>query len=174
VSAPTWKSLPESPATLWREIAKLERDNVPKPVLVPEDPVEFCRALFKFEPTEYQAKLLRDQSKRIAVRWSRQAGKTTTIALRALWFTLTHPKTLTLVVGPSLRQSMILGDRIQDYRLRLFLCGGILVRYHTCIVSKGVGWNDKVVLETILNFYFSFCFRLFAAEACRHFVLGYL
>jgi len=115
VSASTWKSLPESPATLWREIDKLERDNVPKPILVPEDPVEFCRALFKFEPTEYQAKLLRDQSKRIAVRWSRQAGKTTTIALRALWFALTHPKTLTLVVGPSLRQSMILGDRIQDY-----------------------------------------------------------
>ena len=115
MSESTWKSLPESPATLWREIDKLERDNVPKPVLVPEDPVEFCRALFKFEPTEYQARLLRDQSKRIAVRWSRQAGKTTTIALRALWFALTHPKTLTLVVGPSLRQSMILGDRIQDY-----------------------------------------------------------
>jgi len=46
LSASTWKSPPESPATLWREIGKLERDNVPKPVLVPEDPVEFCRALF--------------------------------------------------------------------------------------------------------------------------------
>jgi phage FluMu gp28-like protein len=84
-------------------------------ITVPQDPVEFVRALFKFEPKEYQAKLLEDKSKRIVVRWSRQAGKTTTIALRALWYAFTNPKSLSLIVAPSLRQSMILGDRVQDY-----------------------------------------------------------
>jgi phage FluMu gp28-like protein len=115
MSMPSWRGLPESPGALWREVDKLKKDVPTKQFLVPEDPVEFCRVLFKFEPTEYQAKLLRDPSKRIAVRWSRQSGKTTTIALRALHFALTHPKTLTLIVGPSLRQSMIMGDRVQDY-----------------------------------------------------------
>jgi phage FluMu gp28-like protein len=84
-------------------------------VEVSEDPVDFCQKWFNFTPTEYQAKLLRDKSKRIVVRWSRQAGKTTTLALRAIWFSLKHPKTLTLIVAPSLRQSMILADKLQDF-----------------------------------------------------------
>jgi phage FluMu gp28-like protein len=53
--------------------------------------------------------------KRIVVCWSRQAGKTTCIALRAIWFALTRPYTLTLIVAPTLRQSMIMSDRIQDF-----------------------------------------------------------
>jgi len=82
---------------------------------IPSDPVEFVQKLFKFTPTDYQARLLRDQSKRIVVKWSRQAGKTTTIALRAIWFAATHPRSLTLIVAPSLRQSMIMSDRIHDF-----------------------------------------------------------
>jgi len=81
---------------------------------VPADPVEFAEKLFHFTPKDYQAALLQEKSKRIVVRWSRQSGKTTTIAIRALWHALTKPKTLTLIVAPSLRQSMILGDRVQD------------------------------------------------------------
>ncbi len=84
-----------------------------------EDPVLFVKTFFDFNPTEYQAALLRDRSKRIVVRWSRQAGKTTTIALRAIWYAITHPKTLTLIVAPSLRQSMIMSDRIQDFLMGL-------------------------------------------------------
>ncbi len=84
-------------------------------VRVLSDPVSFAETFFNFHPTKYQTELLRDNSKRIVVRWSRQAGKTTTIALRAIWYALSHGKTLTLVVAPSLRQSMILSDRIQDF-----------------------------------------------------------
>ena len=83
------------------------------------DPVKFVQVFFGFYPTKYQAKLLRDPSKRIVVKWSRQAGKTTTIALRAIWYAITHPKTLTLIVAPSLRQSMIMSDRIQDFLMSL-------------------------------------------------------
>jgi len=82
---------------------------------IPKNPIEFVQKLFKFNPTDYQARLLRDQSKRIVVKWSRQAGKTTTIALRAIWFAATHPRSLTLIVAPSLRQSMIMSDRIHDF-----------------------------------------------------------
>ena len=92
-----------------------EEKNTKSSLPIPTDPVEFARVLFKFKPTEYQAKLLSDKSKRIVIRWSRQAGKTTCIALRAIWFAMVHPKTLTLIVAPGLRQSMIVSDRIENF-----------------------------------------------------------
>jgi hypothetical protein len=49
-----------------------------------QDPTLFAETFFNFKPTRYQANLLRDESKRIVVRWCRQSGKTTTIALRAI------------------------------------------------------------------------------------------
>jgi len=82
---------------------------------VPEDPVVFARDFFGFQVNMYQADLLRDRAKRITVCWSRQAGKTTCIALRAIWYACLYPKTLTLIVAPTLRQSMIMCDRIQDF-----------------------------------------------------------
>ena len=84
-------------------------------LFVPEDPVLFSQQFFGFQVYPYQASLLRDRAKRIVVRWSRQAGKTTCIALRAIWFACAYPKTLTLIVAPTLRQSMIMSDRIQDF-----------------------------------------------------------
>lgn len=90
-------------------------EKAPLSITIPEDPVLFARDFFGFQAKEYQASLLRDNSKRIVVRWSRQAGKTTCIALRAIWFACMHPKTLTLIVAPTLRQSMIMADRIQDF-----------------------------------------------------------
>jgi len=86
---------------------------------IPNDVVEFAETLFNFKPFEYEAKLLEEKSKRIVVRWSRQVGKTTCIAVRAIWFAATHPKTLTLIVAPTLRQSMIMSDRIQDFLLSM-------------------------------------------------------
>jgi len=82
---------------------------------IPSDPVVFARDFFGFDAKDYQAEFLRDLSKRIVLRWSRQAGKTTCIALRAIWFAVGHPRTLTLIVAPTLRQSMIMSDRILDF-----------------------------------------------------------
>jgi phage FluMu gp28-like protein len=96
-----------------------EEKNIKSSLPIPTDIVEFALVLFKFLAKSYQAELLEDKSKRIVVRWSRQAGKTTCIALRAIWFAVTHPKTLTLIVAPSLRQSMIMSDRIQDFLMSL-------------------------------------------------------
>ncbi|RLE38234.1 hypothetical protein DRJ17_04515 [Candidatus Woesearchaeota archaeon] len=90
-----------------------------KRVKLPSDPVEFCVKILGFKPLPYQEKLLRDQSKRIVVKWPRQSGKSTTIAARAIWFAVTHPKTLTLIVAPSKRQSMIMMDKIHGFLLSL-------------------------------------------------------
>ena len=49
-----------------------------KALVIPEDPVVFARDFFGFDAKEYQAGLLRDMSKRIVVRWSRQAGNAIT------------------------------------------------------------------------------------------------
>jgi len=62
---------------------------------------------------------------------SRQAGKTTTLAVRAIWFAATHPRTLSLIVSPSLRQSMIMMDRVHA-----FLMGIRPASIRRAIVSK--------------------------------------
>jgi len=84
-----------------------------------ENPTLFAKTILNFNPTFYQEKLLNDKSKRICVIMSRQAGKTTTIAVKAIWFAVTHPNTLTLIVSPSLRQSMIMMDRIQAFLVQM-------------------------------------------------------
>jgi len=72
-----------------------------------DDPVFFAEHFLAFRPYGYQTAILTDRSKRITVRMSRQAGKTTTIAVRAIWYAATHPRTLSLIVAPSLRQSSL-------------------------------------------------------------------
>lgn len=66
------------------------------------DPVAFAKTFLSFTALPYQEKVLADTGKRIAVRMSRQAGKTTTIAVRAIWYAATHPRTLSLIVAPCL------------------------------------------------------------------------
>jgi hypothetical protein len=78
-------------------------------------PVEFCKIYLKYTPTPYQQKLLLDESKRIYVCWSRQSGKSATLAARMVQRCLQFPRTLRLIVAPGLRQSMIMMDKIQDF-----------------------------------------------------------
>jgi len=82
---------------------------------VPEDPVQFAVKWLKFKPTPYQETLLKDESKRIYVCWSRQSGKSTTLAIRMIHRCLKYPGMLRLIVAPGLRQSMIMMDKIQDF-----------------------------------------------------------
>jgi len=93
----------------------LRKVNLEKAVKELRDPIIFARRLLDFKPIRYQAALLKDPAKRIVARFSRQAGKTTTIAVRAIWFATVHPRTVTLIVAPSMRQSMIMMDRIQGF-----------------------------------------------------------
>jgi hypothetical protein len=65
----SWRELKRRVEGLKKRTGSKERAEAPR---VPEDPVAFARELFGFTPTEYQARLLRDPSKRIVVRWCRQ------------------------------------------------------------------------------------------------------
>ena len=77
------------------------------------DPVFFAEKLLGFKPTPYQAKLLRDPSKRISARWCRQSGKTTTFGIRLLHFAVTNSNVNVIVVAPSLRQSRNVRDKME-------------------------------------------------------------
>ncbi|HZW58269.1 MAG TPA: terminase family protein [Nitrososphaerales archaeon] len=77
-----------------------------------KDPVAFTSYLIGVEPFSYQTKFLRDNSSRIVVCAGRQIGKSFMASARALWFAVTHDKTTTLIVSSTLRQSMLMFDKI--------------------------------------------------------------
>ena len=58
-----------------------------------------------FEPDETQAHVLRSESKRVALNCTRQWGKSTVTAAKAVHHAATRAESLTLVVSPSARQS---------------------------------------------------------------------
>jgi len=93
-------------------VPDLTKENTEKATL-------FAETFLKFKPTPYQAKLLDETSKRIIVIWPRQSGKSTTLAARMIWYAATHDRTLSLIVAPGLRQSMILMDRIQAFLMAM-------------------------------------------------------
>lgn len=75
--------------------------------------------MLKLESAPYQQRFLTDLSKRVVLKWPRQSGKSTTLAVKALWFTIMHPGITTLIVSPSLRQSINLRDIIAGLVERL-------------------------------------------------------
>jgi len=85
------------------------------------DPVEFAESVLGFKPTPYQEALLLDTADRIAVRFSRQSGKSTTIAAKAIALAAMNRNKSILVVAPGLRQSMIVMDRIEEHLNRMDL-----------------------------------------------------
>ncbi len=82
---------------------------------IKQNPSFFAETVLHFKPFNYQQKLLSDTNKRIIACMGRQTGKTTTIATKAIHYAFTHPKTTTLIISPSLRQSMIMFDKILTF-----------------------------------------------------------
>ena len=91
------------------------RELLREEALVIKGPVDFAIKVLGIEPFPYQVKLLEDSSKRIVACMGRQTGKTTTIAMKAIHFADTNPKVTVLITAPSLRQSMIMFDRIATF-----------------------------------------------------------
>ena len=104
-----------------------------------EDPVLFAELLLGLKPFDYQRRLLSDKSKRIVACMGRQTGKTTTIAAKAIHFAYTHPNTTTLIVSPSLRQSMIMFDRILSFIHRSPLLVKSIIRKTRTIIQLSNG-----------------------------------
>lgn len=77
------------------------------------DPVAFARSI-GITPDPWQAEVLRHEGKRLLLNCCRQSGKSTTTAIKALHTALYKPKSLILLISPSMRQSVELFKKVQD------------------------------------------------------------
>lgn len=80
----------------------------------------FIELFTRFRPTNYQAKLIEDESRMIAVAACRQSGKTTAIALRLIHLAIINPGSRTCIVAPSFRQARKSIRKLKE-QLDLFL-----------------------------------------------------
>ncbi len=78
------------------------------------DPVAFSRSI-GIDPDPWQAEVLRYEGKRMLLNCSRQSGKSTTTAMKALHVGVYRPGSLILLVSPSLRQSQELFRKVKDH-----------------------------------------------------------
>ncbi len=83
------------------------------------DPALFAERKLGFAPDPWQVDFLRTGSPRILLNITRQGGKSTTAALLALHTALFRPKSLILLVSPSLRQSGELFKKVGQFRAAL-------------------------------------------------------
>jgi phage FluMu gp28-like protein len=98
-----------------------------------ENPQLFAETIINFKPFPYQKQMLNDTAKRIIACMGRQTGKTTTIATKAIHYAYTHPNTTTLIISPSLRQSMIMFDKITNLTTNPILTKSITRKTRTTI-----------------------------------------
>jgi len=80
----------------------------------------FCRFMLGFKPKDYQVEVLNipyDQD--IAARWVRQGGKTTTFGGKLLHYAWYRSGTTSLIVAPSMRQSLYFRDRMEPLILAI-------------------------------------------------------
>jgi phage FluMu gp28-like protein len=88
---------------------------------VPEDFAEFCEKWLRLKLTDYQregAKLVAENDS-VALRWSRQSGKTHMISAWLLHCALLHPGVQIAIVGPSWRQTKIPIRKINSFLAKL-------------------------------------------------------
>lgn len=107
--------VPQSKRAIARKIlSRNKRRRVTKTIDAEmlKDPVRFAREVLGFEPFDYQAKIMQDTSNRIVVCAGRQIGKSVCVAAKAIHFALSNEKTNTLIVSASLRQSMLMFEKI--------------------------------------------------------------
>ncbi len=79
------------------------------------DPVSFAQLFLGITPDERQSVVLRSRSPQLILNCSRQWGKSTVSSVLALHQAHFHPKSLVLVVSPTLRQSGELIRKIMTY-----------------------------------------------------------
>lgn len=86
-------------------IAKVSRRTIDSHQDYTSDPIAWARDVLKFEPDPKQQEVLGAQTKRGILNCTRQWGKSTTCAIKAVHYAHFHPESLVLVASPSLRQS---------------------------------------------------------------------
>src|SRR5436309_14624764 len=81
---------------------------------IPTDPIDFCKSLLGFQPTPYQERFLKDTGQFIALRWSRQSGKSYIVAARMTWQAITNNGIHIGIVAPSYRQSRFVLRKVAE------------------------------------------------------------
>jgi hypothetical protein len=94
------------------------------------DEVDFARSRLRFSPDAHQAEVLRSHEKRVILNCSRQWGKSTVTAAKALYVASSRPDCLVLVASPSRRQS---AEWMRKAKRMLA---------HTGVVPRGDGDNE--------------------------------
>ncbi len=80
-----------------------------------KSPTLFSMKILGVTPLRHQAEILEDDSSKILIVSGRQAGKSTLLAIKALWNAFVKPNQDILIVAPTLRQSRIVYQRITDF-----------------------------------------------------------
>ena len=83
------------------------------------DAVTFASGALGIEPDDWQADVLRSTSSRLLLNCSRQSGKSTTAAVLAVHRAVFVPRSLILLISPSLRQSSEMYRRVRDLAGRM-------------------------------------------------------
>jgi hypothetical protein len=104
------------------------------------DPVFFVKHVLNFHPYGYQEKIMRDNSKRICACMGRQCGKSLTIAAKAIHFAAANPKTTTLIVSATLRQSTLMFEKILQFIDNSVLRKSVAYRSKTRIKLSNGSW----------------------------------
>lgn len=86
--------------------------------LARKNPIAFAEWVSGFKLMPYQRKFMKDTSKRIVFVSGRQVGKSTVVALKAIWRAWCYPDQTILVIAPTLRQSEIVFKKIKNFILR--------------------------------------------------------
>lgn len=94
---------------------RLRERAKPKAVLEYADPLFFARHTLKFDPDPWQERVLTSQDDRLSLNCCRQSGKSTSAAIRGLHQALFFPRSLVLLVSPTLRQSSELFRKVTDF-----------------------------------------------------------
>ena len=103
-----------STASLRREVERLREHRPGQEQAVPEDRLEFARAL-GVEPDPWQARLLHSTADKVLLNCSRQSGKSTMAALLALHKALIAPGSLVLILAPAERQAKELFSKVARF-----------------------------------------------------------
>ena len=102
------------------------------------DPVAWSYSALGFSPDSTQAKILRSTATRLMLCCTRQFGKSTITAIKAIHHAWTHPGSLTLIAAPTARQSGEWLNKTREFLSRV----GIRSRSDgnnrlSCVLSNG-------------------------------------
>jgi phage FluMu gp28-like protein len=134
---------------------------------VPDSFVEFCEKWLHLKLYDYQraAAKLFETNASVALRWSRQSGKTHLVSAWLLWYALRHPGAQIAIVGPSWRQTKIPIRKMNGFLPKLprgfyhkpqttmvALCNNSLVQAFPCSPETIRGFTLHIVYADEYNY----------------------